>query len=121
MYRVETDDLYSNMEPLKHLLDSSDCPQNHKLFDPTNKKVPLTMKDELNGQIMSEANCLRSKLYSIKYESGIKQSAENVQKCVKKLLHHDLLNNVLFSRRNIRKNVTQIQSQQHHLLVTQIN
>ena len=31
------------------------------------------MKDELNGQIKLEAACLRSKLYSIKYESGIKQ------------------------------------------------
>ena len=79
------------------------------------------MKDELNGQIMSETTCLRSKLYSIKYESGIKESAKGVQKCVKKTLHHDLFNDVLSSKANIRKKVTQIQSQQHQLLVTQIN
>ena len=79
------------------------------------------MKDELNGQIMSEATCLRSKLYSIKYESGIKQSAKGVQKCVKETFHHDLFNDVLSSKGNIRKNVTQIQFQQHQLLVTQIN
>ena len=121
LYRRETDDLYSDMESFKHLLDLSDYPQNHKLFDSTNKKVPLTMKDELNGQIMLEATCLRSKLYSIKFESGIKQSAKGVQKCVKKSLHHDLLNDVLYSRGNIRKNVTQIQSQEHQLLVTQIS
>ena len=78
LYRIETDDLYSDMESFKHLLDLSDYPQNHKLFDSTNKKVPLTMKDELNGQIMLEATCLRSKLYSIKYGSGIKQSAKGV-------------------------------------------
>ena len=121
LYRTETDDLYSDVESFKHLLDLSDYPQNHELFDSTNKKVPLTMKDELNVQIMLEATCLRSKLYSIKYESGIKQSAKGVQKCVKKTLHHDLLNDVLSSRGNIRKNVTPIQSQQHQLLVTQIN
>ena len=95
LYRIETDDLYSDMESFKHLLDLSDYPQNHKLFDSTNKKVPLTMKDDFNGQIMLEATCLHSKLYSIKYESGIKQSAKGVQKCVKKTLHHDLFNDVL--------------------------
>ena len=40
---------------------------------------------------------------------------------MKKTLHHDLFNDVLSSKGNIRKNVTQIQSQQHQLLVTQIN
>ena len=79
------------------------------------------MKDELNGQIMLEATCLRSKIYSIKYESGIKQSAKNVQKVREKTLHHDLFNDVLSSRGIICKNVTQNQSQQHQLLVTQIN
>ena len=84
LYRIETDDLYSDMESSKHLLDLSDYPQNHKLFDSIDKKLLLTMKDELNGQIMLEATCLRSKLYSINYESGIKQSAKGVQKCSKK-------------------------------------
>ena len=121
LYRIETDDLYSDRESSKHLLDLPDFLQNHKLFDSTNKRVPFTMKDELNGQIMLEATCLRSKLYSIKYESGIKQSAKGDQKCVKKPLHHDLFNDVLSSRGNIRKNVTQIQFQQHQLLVTQIS
>ena len=80
LYRIETDDLYSDMESFKHLLDLSDYPQNHKLFDSTNKNEPLTMKNKLNGQIMLEASSPRSKPYSIKYESGIKQSAKGVQK-----------------------------------------
>ena len=121
LYRRETNDLYSDMESFKHFLDLSDYPQNHNMFNSTNKKVPLTKNDELNGQIMLEATCLRSKLYSIKYKIGIKQSAKGVQKCVKETLHHDLFNDVLSSRGNIRENLTQIQSQQHQLLVTQIN
>ena len=115
LYRIDTDDFYSDMESFKHLFDLSDYPQNHKLFDSTNKKVPLTMKGELNDQIMLEATCFRSKLCSIKYESGIKRSAKGIQKCVKKNLHHDLFNDVLSSRGNIRKNVTQIHSQQHSI------
>ena len=120
-YRIETDDLYSDMESFQHLLDFSDYPQNLKLFVSTNKKIPLTMKDKMKGQIMLEATCLRSKLYSINYESGIQQSAKGVQKCLKKTLHYDLFNDVWSSRGNIRKNVNQIQSQQHQLLVIQIN
>ena len=121
LYRIETDDLYIYIESFKHLLDLSDYLQNHKLFVSTHKKVPLTMKDEMNGEIMLEATCLRSKFYSIKYESGIKQSAKGVQKCVKKTLHHDLFNDVSSSRGNIRKNVTQNQSKHHQFPVTQIN
>ena len=121
LYRIETDDLYSDMESFKHLLGLLDYPQNHKLFDSTNEIVPVTTKDELNGQIMLEATCLRSKLFNIKYESGIKQIAKGVQNSVEKTLHDDLFNDDLSSRGNIRKNVTQIQSQQHQLLVTQIN
>ena len=38
LYRIETNDLYSDMESFKHSLNLSDYPQKHKLFDSTNKK-----------------------------------------------------------------------------------
>ena len=38
-----------------------------------------------------------------------------------KTLYHDLFNDVLSSEKNVRKSVTQSQSQHHQLLVTQIN
>ena len=84
LYRIETDDLYMDMENFAHLLDLSEYPKNRKLYDPTNKKVPLTMKDELNGLIL-EVVCVRSKLYSIKFSGGVKQSAKGVQRSVKRL------------------------------------
>ena len=55
-----------------------------------NKKVPLKMSDELHGEIVDEANFLKSKLYSIRKESGVKQSAKGVNRAVKSKLHHDL-------------------------------
>ena len=42
------------------------------------------MTDELQGKVLSEVVCLRSKLYSIQFEGGVKQSAKEVQKSVKK-------------------------------------
>ena len=65
LYLIETPDLYNDMASFKHLLDLSDYPQEHFLHDPTNKKVPLTMTDELQGKVLREVVCLRSKLYSI--------------------------------------------------------
>ena len=37
LYRIETDDLYMDMKNVPHLLDLSDYPKNHKLYDPTKK------------------------------------------------------------------------------------
>ena len=85
LYQVETTDLYEDMAQFKHLLDLSDYPSDHVLYDPTNKKVPLTMTDELNGQVLEECVLLRSKMYSIKYVDGVKQSARGVQHSVKKV------------------------------------
>ena len=47
LYRVEAENLHSEMATFKHLLDLSDYPEEHFLHDKTNKKVPLTMTDEL--------------------------------------------------------------------------
>ena len=84
LYRVETENLYSEMATFKHLLDLSDYPEVHFLHDKTNKKVPLTMTNELQGKVLSEVVGLRSKLYSIQFEGGVKQSAKGVQKMRKK-------------------------------------
>ena len=38
LYRIETDDLYSDMESFKNLLELSDYPRNHKLYDANKKR-----------------------------------------------------------------------------------
>ena len=47
-------------------------------------KIPLTTPDELQGKVLRGVVCLRSKLYSIDYVGGKKQSAEGVQNSVQK-------------------------------------
>ena len=114
LYRVETDDLYKDMEEFKHLLDLSDYPTSHPLFDPTNKKVPLTMTDELNGAVLEET-------YSIKFVSGVKQSAKGVQKVVKKTLHHEKYLQCLQTGVSSRAPMTRIHSLNHQIQVTTTN
>lgn len=50
---------------MKENFDTSDFPQNHRLYSNENKKVLGKMKDECNGVPISECVCLRSKNYSI--------------------------------------------------------
>ena len=42
------------------------------------------MTDELDGAVLEESVILRSKMFSIKFASGVKQSAKDVQKVLKK-------------------------------------
>ena len=60
LYRIKTADFNGDMSTFKHLLDLSDYPEDHFLHDKTNKKVPLTMTDELDGKVLKEIVCLRS-------------------------------------------------------------
>ena len=121
LYRIETVDLYEDMKKFKHLLDLSDYPTDHPLYDPINKKVPLNMSDELNGEVLEECVILRSKMYSIKFKSGAKQSAKGVQKSVKKTLHHDKYLGCLESGKSSRAAMTRIHSDNHQIKVSTTN
>ena len=121
LYRKKTADLYEDMSTFKHLLDLSDYPEDHFLHDKTNKKVPLTMTDELNGKVLKEVVCLRSKLYSIDYLGGTKQSANGVQKSVKKTLHHSVFKNCLLSKSVLRKEMMQLRSVGHQIVANAVN
>ena len=107
------------MSTFKHLLDLSDHPEDYFLHDKTNK-VPLTITDERNGKVLKEVLCLRSKLYSINYLGGTK-SAKGVQKSVKKTLHHIVFKNCLLSKSVLRKEMIQLRSAGHQIVVNAVN
>ena len=121
LYRVETNNLYSDMGNLKHLLDLSDYPTSHPLFDASNKEVPLTMTDELQGKVLEEVVCLRSKLYSIKFNGGVRQNAKGVQKSVKKSLDHEAYRECLFNKTTMQKEMTQLRSENHQIIVNRLS
>jgi hypothetical protein len=100
------------MEENKELFDLSAYPKNHKLYDPTNKKVIGKMKNEsVDGEehFITEFVGLRSKLYSY-----LTEDAEEHKKCkgVKRsVVANDIkfqdYKNVLFDRQkvNVKQNV----------------
>ena len=120
-YEIFTDDLYKDLQQISDELDCSSYPKDHFLYSVKNKKVPLKMSDELHGEIVDEANFLKSKLYSIQKESGVKQSAKSVNRAVKSSLHHDLFREVLNSSSTIRKPMVSLRSKLHSVFVTEVN
>ena len=76
------------------------------------------MTDELNGK---ESVILRSKLYSIMFEDGVKQSAKSVQKSVKKTLHHEKYKNCLLDQKPLRAQMRQLHSINHQIHIKALN
>ena len=121
LYLVVTNNLYSDMGNIKHLFDLSDYQTSHPLSDASSKKVPLTMTDELQGKVLEEVVCFRSILYSIKFNGGVEQRAKGVQKSVKKSLHHEVYRECLFNKTTMQKQLTQLHSENHQIIVNRLS
>ena len=121
LYRVETENFYSEIATFKHFLDLSDYPAEHFLHDKMNKKVPLTMTYELQGKVLSEVVCLQSKLYSIQIGGGVKQSTKGVQKSVKKTLNDELYKECLLNKGKVKRFMTQLRSINHQIVVSLVH
>ncbi|XP_053202895.1 uncharacterized protein LOC128387677 [Panonychus citri] len=80
IYHIQTDDFYNDLKSMGPIMDFSDYPQTHFLYDPINKKKLGVLKDEMNGQVIDEVVAIKSKLYGIKYGSKTKKTAKGTQK-----------------------------------------
>ena len=79
------------------------------------------MTDELQGKILREVVCFRSKLYSIDYVDGKEQSVKRVQKSVKNTLNHDSFRQCPFSKEKVLKTRTQLHSHYYQVVVNEID
>ncbi|XP_066600092.1 uncharacterized protein [Prorops nasuta] len=80
IYSIECDDIYTIMRENLARFDKSDYSPNNQYNLPlVNKKVPGLMKDENNGQIMTEFIGLRSKMYTFKVQNKIIKKAKGIK------------------------------------------
>ena len=82
---IKAKGVYKDMRENLDYYDTSDFSKDHPLHSQTNKKVLGKMKDGCGGALISEAVCLRSKMYSILLEKdkNIKK-AKGTTKAVRK-------------------------------------
>jgi hypothetical protein len=84
IYHIRTNDIHADLQEMSEIMDFSDYPQDHFLFNDSNKKKLGYLKDEMNGQTIDEVIAIKSKLYAIKYGSKKKLTAKGVQKATVK-------------------------------------
>uniref|UniRef100_A0A158P4F2 C2H2-type domain-containing protein n=1 Tax=Tetranychus urticae TaxID=32264 RepID=A0A158P4F2_TETUR len=122
IYKIQTQDLYKDLKEFDYLMDFSDYPQAHFLYNMKNKKKLGYLKDEMNGQIIDEVIAIKAKLYAIKYGTNSKMTAKGVQKAIVKNVisiedYKDcLFENVLSKHKNFR-----LQSRHHSISSVEIN
>ena len=115
LYEIETDDLTSVLRNLADHFDFSNYPTEHPLYDRTNHRVVLKMKDELAGDVITDFVGLKAKMYSIvTAESTRKQSAKGVTRHAQRSLLHDKYQAVLESGQTVRSIMHRIQTKTTH-------
>ena len=80
LLQIQTEDVYADMKATSWHYDTSNYPQDHPLYDATNKKALGKMKDECGGEPIEEVVALRPKMYSIKKASSSIKKAKGVKK-----------------------------------------
>ncbi len=122
-YTIRKHDIYKIMKENKDYFDLSEYPENHELYDPSNKKVIGKFKPETLKPI-TEFVGLRAKLYSYKidYDDDKHLRAKGIKRCVaNKELNIDLYRNVLFSRNKHTVKQNSIRSYGHQLFTEEIS
>ena len=83
------------------MFDFRDYPQDSKLFDPVNKKVISKIKDEFEGETISEFVILKSKMCSlVTVDNEEIKKAKEVNKNVVKNTRRKGFVDVLFNKKN---------------------
>ena len=96
MYSVECEDVYKRMKRDIDRFDTSDYAVDNPYGMPrVNKKVPVLMKDENNGALMTEFVGLRSKMDATRTFNAVLGSKSETKK-VKDVRRHVVANNIQF-------------------------
>ena len=106
MFHVYTEDVYRDLESIKHLMDMSPYSLRSGLYDATNKKVIGKMSDEKPDQVISEVVALKSKMYTVKAQGhydtpwvgdimNTSKTAKGVPKTAKKKITFEDYSNIL--------------------------
>ena len=122
IYEVETVDVYEDMDDMKDNYDFSDYPNDHLLYDDSNRKVIGKFKDELNGNIMTEIVALKPKQYAYKTEDGYEhRKSKGVKKNVTKTVKVDDYKRCLFDHSVIRREQNMIRAKKHVIYTIKMN
>ena len=121
MYEIPTDDLTELLKRLECYFDFSNYPKEHFLYDRTNHRVVLKLKDEFAGSTIREFVGLQPKMYSIIGTGGVrKQSAKGITKHAQQELLHERYVKVLQTGETTASLMYKIQSEKHIVTTVEV-
>ncbi|KAE8741257.1 hypothetical protein FOCC_FOCC013212 [Frankliniella occidentalis] len=75
-FHYESDDFVKTQRSIAHMMDFSNYPRDHELYDESRKRIPLFLKDEHPGRMVTSFVGLRAKNYCLQFPDG-----KPVKKC----------------------------------------
>ena len=123
LLEIKTEDVYKDMGENLDYYDTSDFSKDHPLHSQKNKKVLGKMKDECAGALISEAACLRSKMYSIllENEKNIKKAKGTTKSVTKKQITHENYKQALFNKTVFKHGMNMLRSKDHQIYGLHLN
>ena len=123
LLEINTEDVYKDMGENLNYHDTSHFPKGHPLHSHKNKKVLGKMKDECEGALISEAACLRSKMYSIllENEKNIKKAKGTTKSVNKKQITHKNYKQALFNKSVFKHGMNMLRSKDHQIYGLHLN
>ncbi len=125
IYTITTKDIYKDMYKNKEYFDLSDISIDKliKYKDDSNKKVIGKMKMEYINSPISEFIGLKSKMYSVKFDSGeeSKRAKGIAYSVTKNDLRHEMYNNTLETKGRMYSRMNAIRSIKHQLYTITMN
>ena len=120
VYVLKSPDLIAELRSMAEHFDFSNLPTDHPLHDSSRKDVVGLLKDEFEGQPISEFIGLRSKMYSLLTCDGkSKAKAKGIPKSVtKRTLPHERFRAALFDENPCSADFHQLVSKKHVVSVT---
>ena len=124
IYRIGTEDFYADIaDDVQTRFNMSGYNLDHPLPVGLNKKVIRSMKDELEGAIMTEFVALRPKLYSYRKLDGMEdKKCKGIKRCVvKKTLTFEDYKDCLFNPDAIYRSQLMFRSSKHEVHTIEVN
>ena len=118
VFHTKTDDIYEDLNNIKHEMDFSDYPEEHKCYDANNKKILGKFKHEVSSNIITGFIGLRPKCYAFKThgdEKVHKKCKGTAKHVVKRQLSYEQYDKVLRTNEVIHKSFNSIRSKNHKI------
>ena len=116
IYHINTDNLLGDLNDLRGIMDFSNYPSNHFLYDNSNEKVVGKLKDEMGGKNIDSITVLKSEMYCIKVGDTEKKAAKGVQKNqIESQLSQNVFLECLQKENIFHTTMRRIQSRKHKL------